>query len=190
MTITEMEELVRFVLRKYGLSRATFKLFALEEEKFKRFLIGEDCFQHLGDTEEELKIIEERGKAEYGFSPDLESKLEYMYAQCLGIDNKSLIKVWLSTHEENKQKPLYSRLLAPYLDVFFEYVSELLNYDFLIIYNPQRLAKSFSEKKIAMAIIEETLHYCYKRGKNVPIEHAEVVRLSKKILKEYERRNN
>jgi len=180
------EEMIKFVLKAYDLSTSTFKLIVLGEEKWRRFLIGQYYFEYQDDIESE--IIEGRIKEEYEFSPDLKFKLEKQYALCLGIDDKNLIKGWLDIHEQNKQNPLYSQLLAQHLDVFFEHVRELLNYDFLIIYNPQKLAKFFPKKKRGIAMVEEALHFCYKRGKKVPIKHGEVARLSKKILQEFRKK--
>ena len=178
------EDLIRFVLEKYGLSGATFNLIILGEEEWRQFLIGQYFFEHPSNSIEYEKI-ERRMIEEYGFSPDLESILELQYAQCAGIDDKNLIKEWLSIHERNKQNLPYSQSLATYLNIFFKQIKELLSYDFLIIYNPQKLTEFFPKKKRGKAIIEETLHFCYKKGKKVPIKHNEVARLSKKILKEY-----
>ena len=179
------ERLVGFVLRKYGLSKATFKLISIEEE-WRPFLIGHYFFEHLGDETDSL-MIEGRMIEEYGFNPQIKEIMERCYVKFLGIEDKNLIKKWLEIHEINKKgNPEYIRYLAPFLDVFFKYIKKLLNCDFLIVYNPQKLKKFFRKKKDRrMAIVEEVLHYCYMMNRNVPIEHNEVSKLSKKILKEY-----
>ncbi|KXB00314.1 hypothetical protein AKJ47_00820 [candidate division MSBL1 archaeon SCGC-AAA261G05] len=175
----EKGKLVEFVLRKYDVS-PEFKLIKLKGGRWEKFTAGEFYFRRLGDPPdlERLEMVEE-----YGYPPELEELLERSYSRCLVIDNPKKIKGWTRTHEWNKQSnPFYSEHLAPYLDVFFEILENLLDRDFLIVYNQKKI-EDFGMEGVGM--IEEAFHYLHHIGKPVPIDHDELQRQAEKVLEEY-----
>ncbi|KXA92115.1 hypothetical protein AKJ65_08040 [candidate division MSBL1 archaeon SCGC-AAA259E19] len=174
------EELVEFVLEKYGVS-ATFKLIRLEGSDWEDFQVGEYLFRSLGDPPD-WEESKHRMAEEYGYPPELEELLERSYARCLVIDDPGKIEEWENVHEENKQNPFYSEHLAPHLDVFFQILEDLLDHDFLIVYSQEKV-EEFGIEGVGM--IEETFHYLHHLGEDVPIDHEETWKEAEEILEEF-----